>query len=151
MKFFGAQATGCSPISDAVKNGKDRFDPQKPATIARSLAIGNPADGRYAAQAIRESCGWAAAVSDEELIAAIGLLAATTGVFLDLGCGYGPIAAVLASAAPEALVYAVDVNLRSPWGLSPQAVDALRGTGLKVGGNPNDDQTDLFNQMKGSG
>lgn len=48
-------------------------------------------------------------------------------------------------------VYAVDVNLRSPWGLSPQAVDALRGTGLKVGGNPNDDQTDLFNQMKGNG
>ena len=48
MKFFGAQATGCSPISDAVKNGKEEIDPQKPKTIARSLAIGNPADGIYA-------------------------------------------------------------------------------------------------------
>ena len=54
VKFFGAQATGCSPISDAVKNGKDEFDPQKPNTIARSLAIGNPADGNYASAAIGE-------------------------------------------------------------------------------------------------
>ena len=61
VKFFGAQATGCSPISDAVKCSKDEIDPQKPKTIARSLAIGNPADGLYAGACIsherRLGCG----------------------------------------------------------------------------------------------
>src|SRR5437868_3913107 len=52
VRFFGAQATGCSPISTAVKAGNAEIDPQKPATIARSLAIGNPADGHYAVKAI---------------------------------------------------------------------------------------------------
>lgn len=81
VKFFGAQATGCSPISDAVKNNKDQFDPQKPNTIARSLAIGNPADGNYASAAIRASGGWAEDVSDPEIVSAIGLLAETEGIF----------------------------------------------------------------------
>jgi threonine synthase len=81
VKFFGAQATGCSPISDAVKNGKEQFDPQKPNTIARSLAIGNPADGNYASAAILKSGGWAEDVSDAELVAAIELLAETEGIF----------------------------------------------------------------------
>jgi threonine synthase len=81
VKFFGAQATGCSPISDAVKNGKDQFDPQKPNTIARSLAIGNPADGNYASAAILKSGGWAEDVSDPEIVAAIQLLAETEGIF----------------------------------------------------------------------
>src|SRR5258708_12508914 len=48
VKFFGAQATGCSPISTAVKQGRSEIQPQKPATIARSLAIANPPDGSYA-------------------------------------------------------------------------------------------------------
>jgi threonine synthase len=81
VKFFGAQATGCSPISDAVKNGKKEFDPQKPNTIARSLAIGNPADGNYASAAILKSDGWAEDVSDPEIVAAIELLAETEGIF----------------------------------------------------------------------
>ncbi len=81
VKFFGAQATGCSPISDAVKNGKEQFDPQKPNTIARSLAIGNPADGNYASAAIRASGGWAEDVSDAEIVSAIELLAETEGIF----------------------------------------------------------------------
>src|ERR1700737_4704391 len=59
VKFFGAQATGCSPISTAIKQGLSRFEPQKPNTIARSLAIGNPADGPFAIHLIRESGGWA--------------------------------------------------------------------------------------------
>jgi len=59
VRFFGAQATGCSPISTAVKNGTDEIVPQRPNTIARSLAIGNPADGPYASRAIRASGGWA--------------------------------------------------------------------------------------------
>jgi threonine synthase len=81
VKFFGAQATGCSPISDAVKNNKEQFDPQKPNTIARSLAIGNPADGNYASAAILKSGGWAEDVSDPEIVAAIELLAETEGIF----------------------------------------------------------------------
>jgi threonine synthase len=87
VKFFGAQATGCSPISSAVKRGLKRFEPQKPATIARSLAIGNPADGNYAAKQIRESGGWAEDVSDPEIVAAIKLLAQTQGIFTETAGG----------------------------------------------------------------
>jgi threonine synthase len=64
-----------------VKNGKQQFDPQKPKTIARSLAIGNPADGNYASAAILKSGGWAEDVSDPEIVAAIQLLAETEGIF----------------------------------------------------------------------
>jgi len=87
VKYFGAQATGCSPISSAVKRGLARFEPQKPNTIARSLAIGNPADGPYAIKLIRESGGWAEDVSDPEIIAAIKLLAETEGVFTETAGG----------------------------------------------------------------
>src|ERR1700728_1468693 len=87
VKFFGAQATGCSPISDAVKRKLEQFEPQKPATIARSLAIGNPADGYYAARAIRESGGWAEDVSDAEIIQGIQLLAETEGIFTETAGG----------------------------------------------------------------
>jgi threonine synthase len=87
VKFFGAQATGCSPISTAVKSGAARFDPQKPQTIARSLAIGNPADGNYASKLIRESGGWAEDVSDPEIVEAIKLTAETQGVFTETAGG----------------------------------------------------------------
>jgi threonine synthase len=87
VKFFGAQATGCSPISTAVKRGLNRFEPQKPNTIARSLAIGNPADGNYAAKQILESGGWAEDVSDPEIVAAIKLLAETEGIFTETAGG----------------------------------------------------------------
>ncbi len=87
VKFFGAQATGCSPISAAVKRGLARFEPQKPNTIARSLAIGNPADGPYAIKLIRESGGWAEDISDPGIVAAIRLLAETEGVFTETAGG----------------------------------------------------------------
>ncbi|HKV25460.1 MAG TPA: threonine synthase [Candidatus Acidoferrum sp.] len=87
VKFFGAQATGCSPISDGVKRNLDRFEPQRPNTIARSLAIGNPADGPFAMQQIRESGGWAEDVSDPEIVAAIKLIAETEGVFTETAGG----------------------------------------------------------------
>jgi threonine synthase len=87
VKFFGAQATGCSPISDGVKRNLQRFEPQKPHTIARSLAIGNPADGPYAIKLIRESGGWAEDVSDPEIIAAIKLLAESEGIFTETAGG----------------------------------------------------------------
>jgi threonine synthase len=87
VKFFGAQATGCSPISDGVKRNLARFEPQKPQTIARSLAIGNPADGPYAMKEIRGSGGWADDVSDPEIVAAIQMLAETEGIFGETAAG----------------------------------------------------------------
>jgi len=87
VKFFGAQATGCSPISTAVKTGSGEIEPQKPNTIARSLAIGNPADGHYAIKTIKGSGGWSEDVSDPEVIDAIRLLAETEGIFTETAGG----------------------------------------------------------------
>jgi len=87
VKFFGAQATGCSPISSAVKAGRSEIDPQKPATIARSLAIGNPADGFYAVKTIVSSGGWAEDASDSEIVDAMTLLAETEGIFTETAGG----------------------------------------------------------------
>lgn len=87
VKFFGAQATGCSPISTAVKTGSTEIEPQKPATIARSLAIGNPADGYYAIKAIKNTGGWSEDVSDPEVIDSIRLLAETEGIFTETAGG----------------------------------------------------------------
>ena len=87
VKFFGAQATGCSPISTAVKTGSAEIEPQKPATIARSLAIGNPADGHYAIKTIKQSGGWSEDISDPEVVDSIRLLAETEGVFTETAGG----------------------------------------------------------------
>jgi len=87
VKFFGAQATGCSPISAAVKAGRNEIEPQKPKTIARSLAIGNPADGFYAARMITGSGGWSEDVSDPEIVDGITLLAESEGIFTETAGG----------------------------------------------------------------
>ena len=87
VKFFGAQATGCSPISTAVKTGNAEIEPQKPSTIARSLAIGNPADGHYAIKTIKQSGGWSEDISDPEVVDSIRLLAETEGVFTETAGG----------------------------------------------------------------
>jgi threonine synthase len=87
-KFYGAQPTGCSPISTAVKNGWETHRPvRKPNTIAKSLAIGDPADGYFAAKVIRESGGWAEDVSDDEIREAMVLLGKTEGVFAETAGG----------------------------------------------------------------
>jgi len=87
FRIFGAQATGCSPISTAVKAGNADIDPQKPATIARSLAIGNPSDGHYAIKTITKSGGWAEDVSDAEVVESMQLLAETEGIFTETAGG----------------------------------------------------------------
>ena len=87
MKFFGAQATGCSPISTAIKQYSSEIEPQRPKTIARSLAIGNPADGHYALKAITKSGGWSEDVSDPEVVSGIQLLAETEGIFTETAGG----------------------------------------------------------------
>jgi len=87
VKIFGAQASGCSPISRAIKSGNADIEPQRPATLARSLAIGNPADGHYAIKTIRSSGGWAEDVSDPEIVDAIQDLAETEGIFTETAGG----------------------------------------------------------------
>src|SRR5256885_9970068 len=83
----GAQALGCSPIAAAFLSGSDDIRPVKPDTIAKSLAIGNPADGYFALDAIRQSGGGAAAVTDEEIVEGIRLLARTEGIFTETAGG----------------------------------------------------------------
>lgn len=85
--FFGAQATGCSPIAAAVKRGTTEIEPQKPHTIAKSLAIGDPADGPYAAKDILESGGAGEDVEDEEIVEGIRLLAESEGIFTETAGG----------------------------------------------------------------
>ena len=86
-RVYGAQATGCAPITTAVKEGSELIRPVKPKTIAKSLAIGNPADGYYSAKVMRESNGWGEDVSDEEIIDAMKLLAETEGIFAETAGG----------------------------------------------------------------
>lgn len=86
-RVFAAQATGCSPISAAIKQGVDVIRPVKPDTIAKSLAIGNPADGFYASQVVKQTGGYGEDVSDQEIIDAIKLLARTEGIFAETAGG----------------------------------------------------------------
>ncbi|NQV10266.1 MAG: threonine synthase [Cyanobacteria bacterium] len=87
VRFSGAQAEGCSPIAQAFAEGRDYITPVKPNTIAKSIAIGNPADGPYALDIARRSNGSIAAVSDDEIVAGIQLLAETEGVFTETAGG----------------------------------------------------------------
>lgn len=86
-RMFGAQATGCSPVAQAFRAGQDVVRPVKPDTIAKSLAIGNPADGPYALDVVRRTGGAIADVSDAEVIEGIGLLARTEGIFAETAGG----------------------------------------------------------------
>jgi threonine synthase len=86
-RVFGAQATGCSPVSTAFKAGQDVVRPVRPDTIAKSLAIGAPADGPYALDVVRRTGGEIEDVTDEEVVAGIRLLARTEGVFTETAGG----------------------------------------------------------------
>src|SRR6266705_5804574 len=86
-RLYGAQATGCNPITAAVKRGSQKIQPVKPSTIAKSLAIGNPADGYHAAGLIAQTGGWAEDVSDAEIVEGIKLLAETEGIFTETAGG----------------------------------------------------------------
>ncbi|MGH7703024.1 MAG: threonine synthase [Gemmatimonadales bacterium] len=118
-RLYGTQAAGCAPIVRLVETRGDRIEPVIPRTLARSLAIGNPADGLFAARAIRDTGGWAAAPGDEELIAGIRLLAETTGVFTETAGG-----TVIAGA----LALAGDGHFRA----DDELVLCITGNGLKT-------------------
>jgi threonine synthase len=118
-KIFGAQATGCNPISAAVKRGTRDVRPVKPSTIAKSLAVGSPADGYYAAGVITQSGGWAEDVSDEEILESVHLLAETEGVFAESAGG-------VAVGVTRKLVMEGRIQARD------RTVIALTGNGLKT-------------------
>ena len=86
-KIHGGQAAGCNPIVAAVKAGEELFTPVRPDTIARSIAIGNPADGYYAIETIGRTGGWAEDPNDAEIVDAIRLLAETEGIFTETAGG----------------------------------------------------------------
>ena len=125
VRFFGAQATGCSPIARAVKNGTDEIEPQRPHTIARSLAIGNPADGIYASRAIRRSGGWAEDVSDVEIVSAIQELAETEGIFTETAGGV--TAAVTARLYAHGRIRPDDLTVACITGNGLKTTDVLHG------------------------
>ncbi|HXY27219.1 MAG TPA: pyridoxal-phosphate dependent enzyme, partial [Acidimicrobiales bacterium] len=87
VRISGAQPEGCAPVATAFAQGADAIRPVKPDTIAKSLAIGNPADGWYALDVVRRSGGSCAAVSDAEVLDAIKLLARTEGIFAETAGG----------------------------------------------------------------
>jgi threonine synthase len=87
VRFSGAQAEGCSPIAAAFKEGRDFISPVKPNTIAKSIAIGNPADGVYALEIARKTNGNIESVNDAEIIEGIQLLAETEGIFTETAGG----------------------------------------------------------------
>lgn len=82
-KVHAAQAAGCNPVIEAIRQGTDLFKPQKPATIAKSIAIGNPADGHYVIKVVEESGGYGASANDEQIIDAVKLLARNEGIFTE--------------------------------------------------------------------
>jgi threonine synthase len=118
-RLFGTQARGCAPIVRMVEENSEVLQPVIPNTIARSLAIGSPADGIFASRAIRESGGSAAAVSDEELTRGIRILAEASGIFTETAGGV-TVAGALALAASGQL------------GLEDEVVLCITGNGLKT-------------------
>jgi threonine synthase len=93
-RIYSAQAAGCNPVVTAIQKGSDIIEPQKPNTIAKSIAIGNPADGYYAAKVVKDSNGWGESATDRELIDAIKLLARTEGIWTEPAGGTTLAAAI---------------------------------------------------------
>jgi threonine synthase len=122
-RLYGAQAAGCNPIIDAVKRGTREIRPVKPNTIAKSLAIGNPADGYFAAGLIPESGGWAEDCTDQEIVAGIQLLAETEGVFTETAGGV--TVAVAQKLVAQGRIKQSDVTVLTITGNGLKTLDAL--------------------------
>jgi threonine synthase len=102
VRISGAQAAGCAPVAEAFATGVDFIKPVKPQTIAKSIAIGNPADGAYVLDEVRSSGGGIAAVCDEDIVDGIRLLARTEGIFAETAGG--TTVAALAKLAQQGVV-----------------------------------------------
>src|SRR5580704_3699046 len=125
-RMNGAQAEGCSPVASAFAAGDDVCRPVKPSTIAKSLAIGNPADGPYALDLARRTGGSVDSVSDEEIRAGIKLLAETTGIFTETAGGV--TTAVLAKLAARGDIDPEERVVLVITGEGLKTLDAVRGT-----------------------
>ncbi|HEX5901368.1 MAG TPA: threonine synthase [Solirubrobacteraceae bacterium] len=134
----GAQAEGCSPVATAYAAGLDVCKPVRPDTIAKSLAIGNPADGPYALDLARRSGGAIDAVSDEEIRTGICLLAETTGIFTETAGGV--TTAVLAKLAERGDIDPEERVVLIITGEGLKTLDAVRGTFETFEINPSYDQ-----------
>jgi threonine synthase len=126
VRVSGAQAAGCSPVATAFAEGSDAIRPVKPDTIAKSLAIGNPADGWYALDAIRKSGGSCASVTDDEVIEGIRLLARTEGIFAETAGGV--TIATLAKLVDEGVVRSDERVVAMVTGHGLKTVEALSGS-----------------------
>jgi threonine synthase len=124
--FNGAQATGCSPVATAFATGRDFCQPVKPDTIAKSLAIGNPADGPYALDLARRTHGTIESVSDDEIRDGIKLLARTTGIFTETAGGV--TTAVLAKLARAGQIDRDERVVVYITGEGLKTIDVARGT-----------------------
>lgn len=124
-KFNCAQASGSGPISTAIQEGNDVIRPVKPQTIAKSLAIGNPADGVYAAQLVLKTGGQGVLVSDEEIVEGIKLLASTEGVFTETAGGV--TVASLKRLVQTGSIRPDDVTVAYVTGNGLKTLDAIQG------------------------
>ncbi|MGI8904117.1 MAG: threonine synthase [Solirubrobacteraceae bacterium] len=124
--FNGAQAAGCSPVASAFATGQDFCRPVKPDTIAKSLAIGDPADGPYALDLARRSGGSIDSVSDEEIVEGIRLLAQTTGIFTETAGGV--TVAVLTKLAQRGDIDPTERVVAYITGEGLKTLDCARGT-----------------------
>ncbi|MFZ5864145.1 MAG: threonine synthase [Nitrospirota bacterium] len=125
-KVNGAQATGCSPVAAAFAEGRDFIKPVKPKTLAKSLAIGNPADGFYAVKTARETGGIITSVTDDEIVAGIHLLARTEGVFAETAGGV--TIGVLKKLVEEGKIAKDDVTVAYITGNGLKTQEAVAGT-----------------------
>jgi threonine synthase len=125
-RMSGAQAEGCSPVASAFAAGHEVCRPVRPDTIAKSLAIGNPADGPYALDLARRTGGSVDAVSDEEIRAGVALLARTTGIFTETAGGV--TTAVLAKLAERGDIDPAERVVLAITGDGLKTLDAVRNT-----------------------
>jgi threonine synthase len=128
-KVFGAQATGCSPVAAAFRNGHDVVQPVKPSTIAKSLAIGNPADGPYVLDVVRRTGGAVADVDDAAVVSAMRLLAATEGIFGETAGGVtlGVLRSLLAAGQLDPAAETVIINSGDGLKTLDAVADTARG------------------------
>jgi threonine synthase len=126
VRVSGAQAAGCSPVATAFAEKTDAIRPVKPHTIAKSLAIGNPADGWYALKTVRDSGGAFASVTDEEIIDGIKLLARTEGIFAETAGGV--TIATLAKLVSEGVVRSDERVVAYVTGHGLKTTEALTGS-----------------------
>jgi threonine synthase len=128
-KVFGAQATGCSPVAAAFRNGHDVVQPVRPSTIAKSLAIGNPADGPYVLDVVRRTGGAVADVDDAAVVSAMRLLAATEGIFGETAGGVtlGVLRSLLASGQLDPAAETVIINSGDGLKTLDAVADTVRG------------------------